>query len=83
MYGFSYRRAATVSEAVAALRASVDGKFLAGGMSLIPVLKQRLAMPTDLIDLTGIPDLASIRREGNNCLPQSGGEMWCFRSHIP
>lgn len=64
MYDFRYQRPTTVPEAIAALRASSDGKFLAGGMTLIPTLKQRLAMPSDLIDVSGIPDLASITREG-------------------
>lgn len=66
MYNFTYQRSTTVSEAIAALRASADGKFLAGGMTLIPILKQRLAMPSDLIDVSGIPDLASITLEGTS-----------------
>ncbi len=66
MYAFSYHRPITVSEAIAALRGSADGTFLAGGMSLIPILKQRLAMPSDLIDVSAIPDLASIAREGTS-----------------
>ncbi len=65
MYDFRYRRPTTVSEAVAALAASADGAFLAGGMTLIPILKQRLAMPSDLIDVSGIPDLASIALDGD------------------
>ena len=64
MYGFRYQRPTTVSEAIAAVRASADGAFLAGGMTLIPILKQRLAMPSDLIDVSGIPDLGSITLDG-------------------
>jgi len=66
MYTFDYHRPATVPEAIAALKRSADGAFLAGGMSLIPVLKQRLAMPSDLIDVSGIPDLASITGPGTS-----------------
>lgn len=64
MYDFAYQRLTTVAEAIAALRAAPDGQFLAGGMTLIPILRQRLAMPSDLIDVSGIPDLAAVTRDG-------------------
>lgn len=64
MYNFTYQRPTTVTEAVAAARAAADGQFLAGGMTIIPTLKQRLAMPSDLIDVGGIAELAAISREG-------------------
>src|SRR5512134_2242162 len=64
MHPFEYLRPASVAEAIAAFRAAEDGKFLAGGMTLIPALKQRLASPTHLIDLSGIPELATIRLDG-------------------
>ena len=64
MHPFEYLRPASVAEAIAAFRAAEDGKFLAGGMTLIPALKQRLASPTHLIDLSGIPGLATIRLDG-------------------
>jgi len=64
MHDFRYQRPTTVSEAVAASREAADGQFLAGGMTLIPTLKHRLAMPSDLIDVSGIADLGSITREG-------------------
>ncbi len=65
MYAFNYHRPGSLDEAVAALGSAEDGKLLAGGQSLIPTLKQRLASPSDLIDLGGIPGLADIRREGD------------------
>ena len=65
MHPFEYLRPASVAEAIAAFRAAEDGKFLAGGMTLIPALKQRLASPTHLIDLSGIPELAMIRLDGD------------------
>ncbi|MDX1433904.1 MAG: xanthine dehydrogenase family protein subunit M [Gammaproteobacteria bacterium] len=63
MYSFEYQRPKSVKDAVAALGKCEDGKFLAGGMTLIPTLKQRLAQPSDLIDLQGVEGLAGIRKE--------------------
>lgn len=65
MYEFAYQRPNSVADAVKAGSADTEAKFLAGGMTLIPTLKQRLAMPSALIDLARIPDLAGIRREGD------------------
>ena len=45
MYAFDYQKPSSVADAVAALKAADDGKFMAGGMTLIPTLKQRLAQP--------------------------------------
>src|SRR3546814_11312882 len=44
---------------------SSDLKIVAGGMTLIPTLKQRLASPSDLIDLAGVQELKGIREEGD------------------
>ncbi|NBC31495.1 MAG: carbon monoxide dehydrogenase [Alphaproteobacteria bacterium] len=60
MYAFDYCRVAAADEAIRALREAEDGSFLAGGMTLIPILKQRLARPTVLIDLSGIVVLGGI-----------------------
>jgi len=57
MYEFNYQKPTTVSEAAAMLAASADGQLLAGGHSLIPTMKQRLAAPSDLIDLAAISEL--------------------------
>ena len=63
---FDYARPATVEDAVAALaRAGEDGKILAGGQSLLPVLRLRLAAPSLLVDLGGITGLRAIRVEGD------------------
>ena len=63
---FDYVRPRTVDEAVAALQqAGEDAKILAGGQSLIPVLRLRLAAPSMLIDLGGIPELRRIRDDGD------------------
>jgi len=62
---FEYHRAASVKEALAMLREfGEEGKILAGGHSLIPLMKLRLAQPGHLVDIGGIRELASIREEG-------------------
>ena len=66
MYGFRYHRPATIADAEQALSlAGEDARPLAGGMSLIPVMKHRLAAPGDLIDLSTIDGLAGIGREND------------------
>jgi len=60
MYDTSYHRAANVDDATAKLGAADDGKYLSGGMTLLPTMKQRLAAPSDLIDLTHIGDMHGI-----------------------
>jgi carbon-monoxide dehydrogenase medium subunit len=64
MYDFAYHRPGSLADA-ARLGKSEDAKFVAGGMTLIPTMKQRLARPSDLIDLGGLKDLAGIKVEGN------------------
>jgi carbon-monoxide dehydrogenase medium subunit len=64
MYDFDYCRPVSLEEA-AAIAAKPDYKLLAGGMSLIPVLKQRLARHEGLVDLGAIAALKGIRRDGN------------------
>lgn len=61
MYQFEYHRASSVEDALAKLKAAEDGVLMAGGMTLLPTLKQRLARPSDVIDLGGIADLRGIR----------------------
>ena len=64
MYATSYHRAASVEDAVQMRNAHEEGRYLSGGMTLIATMKQRLAAPTDLIDLRHIPTLRGIRIEG-------------------
>jgi aerobic carbon-monoxide dehydrogenase medium subunit len=66
MYDFNYQAPATLPEALAAILAAEDGKLLAGGMTLIPTLKQRLAQPSDLIDLSKLAELRGISRDGGS-----------------
>jgi len=65
MYEFAYQRPSSLSEAVELSAHADEGSFLAGGMTLIPTLKLRLANPSDLIDLSGLDDLKGIKQEGN------------------
>jgi len=64
MHNFNYHRASSVAEAAKLIAGKSDGKFLAGGMTLIPTLRARLASPSDLIDLAGAGELKGIKAEG-------------------
>jgi carbon-monoxide dehydrogenase medium subunit len=61
MYDFAYEKPATVADAVKSLGADPEAKLLAGGMTFIPVLKQRLNKPSKVIDLakTGMVGITS------------------------
>ena len=63
---FDYARATSLDDALAKMQATGGaGKFLAGGHSLVPLMKLRLSEPQTLIDISRIPDLAGIReRDG-------------------
>ncbi len=62
---FDYHRASSVDDALKAMAASGgSGKFVAGGHSLVPLMKLRLSEPGLLIDIARIPDLAGIREKG-------------------
>jgi aerobic carbon-monoxide dehydrogenase medium subunit len=64
---FSYHRPASLADAVKLLSdLGEDARPLAGGHSLVPMMKLRLASPTHLVDLHGIAGLKGIRRDGNN-----------------
>ena len=65
MYAFEYHRPHTLSGALADL-AKADAKALAGGMTLLPTMKQRLASPAALIDLKSVPELAGDRPRGRS-----------------
>ena len=65
MYDFSYSRASSQDEAVSKHGASDDARYLAGGMTLIPVLKQRLDQPSDVVDLADLEDMRGITEDGS------------------
>jgi aerobic carbon-monoxide dehydrogenase medium subunit len=60
MYETTYHRASSVEDAAALFAKGTDSKYLAGGHTLIPVMKQRLAAPSDVIDLGRIAELIGI-----------------------
>jgi carbon-monoxide dehydrogenase medium subunit len=63
---FTYTRATSLDDALGKLAsAKGDGKFIAGGHSLVPLMKLRLAEPKVLIDIAHIPGLAGIRESGS------------------
>ena len=64
MYDFNYHRPSSVADA-AKLAGSGEAKIVAGGMTLVPTMKQRLAQPSDLVDLAGIAELKGIKVDGN------------------
>jgi len=60
MYETTYHRASSVDEAASLFAKGKEAKYLAGGHTLIPVMKQRLAGPSDVIDLARIKDMVGI-----------------------
>ncbi len=63
MYNFNYHRPTSIEQAVEIFIDSEDASYLAGGHTLLPSMKQRLASPTDIIDLSGISSLVGIKSE--------------------
>src|SRR4249920_3910776 len=64
--GFEYHAPRSVADAVKLLGSlGPDAKLLAGGHSLLPMMKLRFAQPSALIDLGRIPELRGIRQEGS------------------
>ncbi|QQP88464.1 xanthine dehydrogenase family protein subunit M [Skermanella sp. TT6] len=65
MYAFEYHRPTTLADAARLASGNEDAKILAGGQTLIPTLKQRLAQPSDVVDLGAVAELRGIREEGD------------------
>jgi len=72
MYEFEFARPSSVAEAVKAL-SEEDAQALGGGQTLIPTLKQRLAMPSTLVSLSGIAEMKGIRSDAGQLV--IGGAM--------
>ena len=66
MYTFTYHRASGLRQATNMLGKFEEPKLLAGGQSLLPVMKQRLASPANIIDLNRIEGLDGIELKGRN-----------------
>jgi len=65
MYEFHYQRATTIGDALDRLSGSADGRYLAGGQTLLAAMKLRLAAPSDLVDLAAIPELHGVCMDGD------------------
>lgn len=66
MYDFSYHNPDSVADAVSAMNKAEDGKFVAGGQTMLPTMKHRLASPSDIIVLGGIAELSGITVDGDS-----------------
>ncbi len=64
MYAFNYHRPKSLDEAAKKVGEADDGKIIAGGMSLLPSMKLRLAAPSDLVDLAAVEGLKGITVSG-------------------
>lgn len=71
MYSFEFEKPSTIADAVAALGAE-DAQALGGGQTLIPTLKQRLAAPSALVSLSGIPDMQGVCIEDDGSVSIGG-----------
>ena len=65
MYATTYHRPSSVDEAASLFAKGTEAKYLAGGHTLIPVMKQRLAAPSDVIDLARIKELIGVETSGD------------------
>ena len=72
MYQTSYHRPTSLAEAASLLASAEDAKLLAGGMTLIPTMKQRLAAPANLVDLGRIAELKGITAAGGKLTVGAG-----------
>ena len=79
MYETTYHRPSSVDEAASLFAKGSEAKYLAGGHTLIPVMKQRLAAPSDVIDLARIKELVGIEVVGRYADHQGRDDL--FRHH--
>ena len=82
MYDFAYQKPSSLADAVKALGADPEAKALAGGMTLIPVLKQRLNKPSVVVDLAklGLVGVAVIRQ---HIIDRRHDDAWRGRRPMP
>ena len=83
MYETTYHRPSSVDEAVALFAKGSESKYLAGGHTLIPVMKQRLASPSDVIDLGKIKELIGIEADRRHADDQGGDDPLRRRCKAP
>jgi len=65
MHAFEYHRPSSTKEALGLASKKTEGRFLAGGQSLVQAMKLRLSSPSDLIDLSSLKDLVGIKASGS------------------
>jgi len=65
MYQTTYHKATSIADATARLAAAEEGKLLAGGQTLLPTMKQHLAAPSDLVDLSGVAEMKGVCLDGD------------------
>ena len=65
MHAFEYHRPNSTKDAIALAEKKPEGRYLAGGQSLVQAMKLRLSSPTDLVDLNAISDLKTLKVEGS------------------
>ena len=65
MYDFTYHCATSIEDAQSVFKSCEDPVYIAGGMTMLPTMKQRLASPSDVVDLGKIEGLSGIERVGN------------------
>ncbi|MEO0944513.1 MAG: xanthine dehydrogenase family protein subunit M [Pseudomonadota bacterium] len=65
MHNTTYHKASSAADAATKLSGADDGMLLAGGQTLIPTMKQRLAAPSDLVDISGVADMRGITVSGS------------------
>ncbi len=65
MYQFTYHRPSSIDEVKKILADNDEAKLLAGGMTLLPTMKMRLARPSDLVDISNIEGLSDIKDDGD------------------
>mmetsp|Transcript_2636 Transcript_2636/g.3148 ORF Transcript_2636/g.3148 Transcript_2636/m.3148 type:complete len:300 (+) Transcript_2636:194-1093(+) len=66
MSELKYHKASNASEAASLISGTEDGKFLAGGQTLLPTMKAKLAAPSDLVDVSGASDMIGVSVSGNS-----------------
>ena len=74
MYALSYVKAKSLKEAEALIARNPEAKLLAGGMTLIPTLKQRLARPTHVVDIARLPELRGIAAKSGKLVIGAGSK---------
>lgn len=74
MYNFEFKQPKTISEALTALK-SDEAQALAGGQTLIPTMKQRLASPSSIVSLSEIPEMKGICKNDDGSISIGGGTI--------